>query len=184
MLINFSWISKIKPPWSTLNSLKNGTTFFKNGGQYFVFFLHLNLVFCALCKTKIKKIYIANNPNLPKPPSKLEQGGRRLPKLYFWNTSKQRNTFEEEPQEHSPEVAWKKIRIFCQFVCYILPTPLAGAWVNRWTFSPPLSSDFQLFVSVRYRKRCGGVGPWQCMPYCFPYTCKKNFYYPWVHEGL
>ena len=47
-----------------------------------------------------------------------------------------------------------------------LPMPLAGAWVNRWTFSPPpplspslsLLSAFQLFVSVRYRKRCGGHG--------------------------
>ena len=74
-----------------------------------------------------------------------------------------------------------------------LPMPLAVAWVFRLTFSPPslsLSSDFQLcsypagkktqvlflpgqeklkfFVSVRYRKRCGGdMGPWQCMPSCF-----------------
>ena len=51
-----------------------------------------------------------------------------------------------------------------------LPTQLAGAWVNRLTFSPPLSlsSDFQLFVSVRYRKRHGGgMGLWQCMPSCF-----------------
>ena len=50
-------------------------------------------------------------------------------------------------------------------------------WVNRLTFStssppsppsPPSPSHFQLFVSVRYRKRHGGgVGIWQCMPSCF-----------------
>ena len=42
-----------------------------------------------------------------------------------------------------------------------LPMPLAVAWVNRLTFSPsspsPPSSHFQLVVSVRYRKCCGGV---------------------------
>ena len=44
-----------------------------------------------------------------------------------------------------------------------LPTPLAVAWVNRWTFSssppspppPPPPSHHQIFVSLRYRKRCG-----------------------------
>ena len=43
----------------------------------------------------------------------------------------------------------------------VLPTPLAVAWVNRWTFSspPPISppspppSHLQLLVSLRYRKR-------------------------------
>ena len=54
--------------------------------------------------------------------------------------------------------------------------PLVVEWVNRWTFSspppspspppsfspppssssPPPSSHHQLFVYLRYRKRCGG----------------------------
>ena len=50
---------------------------------------------------------------------------------------------------------------FVLFVFFVfLPTPLAVAWVFRLTFSPssPSPSHFQLFVSVRYRKRCGGSG--------------------------
>ena len=57
---------------------------------------------------------------------------------------------------------------------YFLPMhPLRGAWVFRWTFSPspPSSSSSHLqlfFLSVRYRKHCGGrVGPWLCMPSCY-----------------
>ena len=60
-----------------------------------------------------------------------------------------------------------------------LPTPLAGVWVNRWTFSPPppllLLSHLQSFVSLRYRtfllgteNAVGGMGLWQCMPSCLP----------------
>ena len=50
-----------------------------------------------------------------------------------------------------------------------LPTPLGGSLGLQTDFSPPPSSSsppshFQLFVSVRYRKRWGGMGPWQCMP--------------------
>ena len=43
---------------------------------------------------------------------------------------------------------------------FFLPTALAVAWVFRLTFSPSSSSPshFQLFVSVRYRKRHGGRG--------------------------
>ena len=45
-----------------------------------------------------------------------------------------------------------------------LPTSLVLVWVFRLTFSPPppppssssSSSHLQLFVSLRYRKRCGG----------------------------
>ena len=60
-----------------------------------------------------------------------------------------------------------------------LPMPLAGAWVNRWTFSPPFPSHLQIFVPTQlknaqvlflpgreklkfffcwYRKRHGGCG--------------------------
>ena len=44
-----------------------------------------------------------------------------------------------------------------------LPTPLAGAWVNRWTFSFPFPSHLQLFVSVSYRKCRGGAWVFGCV---------------------
>ena len=45
------------------------------------------------------------------------------------------------------------IHVTYQTWSIFLPTPLAGAWVNRWTFSPPplLLSHLQIFVSLRYR---------------------------------
>ena len=54
-----------------------------------------------------------------------------------------------------------------EYFCYwgrelfdFLPTPLAVVWVFRWTFSPSSSPSYhQLFVSLRYRKCCGG-GAW------------------------
>ena len=64
-------------------------------------------------------------------------------------------------------VFWQTSPLLALRVKYgFLPMPIAGAWVNRWTFSPPpplspslsLLSAFQLFVSVRYRKHHGGHG--------------------------
>ena len=77
----------------------------------------------------------------------------------------------------------------CSFIFWIqlhtqivfLPTcPPRGAWVFRWTFSPPppllLLSHLQSLVSLRYITFLlgtenamgggGGVGPWQCMSSC------------------
>ena len=53
-----------------------------------------------------------------------------------------------------------------------LPTPLAVAWVNRWTFyspppPPPPSSHHQLFVSLRYSKLHGGPGSFAVMRSCY-----------------
>ena len=59
---------------------------------------------------------------------------------------------------------------------WFLPMPLAGAWVNRWTFSslPPPLPHLQSFVSLRYRtfllgteNAMGGMGLWLSMPSCF-----------------
>ena len=66
------------------------------------------------------------------------------------------------------------------FFITFLPMPLAGAWVNRWTFSslppplllPPLP-HLQSFVYLRYRtfllgteNAMGGMGLWLSMPSC------------------
>ena len=52
-----------------------------------------------------------------------------------------------------------------------LPTPLAVAWVFRWTFSS--SPSYQLFVYLRYRKRCGGGGAWVLVLGC---VCHLVYY--------
>ena len=44
-----------------------------------------------------------------------------------------------------------------------LPTPLAGAWVNRWTFLFPFPSHLKLFVSVRYKKMPWGAWVFGCV---------------------
>ncbi len=51
-----------------------------------------------------------------------------------------------------PSLMSKLFHAFSAPSCF-LPTPLAGAWVNRWTFSPPLLllSHLQSYVSLRYR---------------------------------
>ena len=50
-------------------------------------------------------------------------------------------------QLHPPPPPKKKVS---GSLTLFLPTPLAGAWVNRWTFFP-LPSHLQRFVSVRDR---------------------------------
>ena len=47
--------------------------------------------------------------------------------------------------------------------CFYPWSPKVEPWVNRWTFFPPPpssppSSHHQIFVSLRYRKCCGGGG--------------------------
>ena len=74
-------------------------------------------------------------------------------------------------------------KTFCSLQLF-LPTPLAVAWVNRWTFSPPPptsppSSHHQLFVSLRYIKR--GVWVFRCdailflLQYLYIFICKYGY---------
>ena len=59
---------------------------------------------------------------------------------------------------------------------YFLPTHLAVAWVNIWTFSSPPSSPpppysppsshHQIFFLIGTENTVGGVGLWLCMPSC------------------
>ena len=69
------------------------------------------------------------------------------------------------------------------FFVTFLPRPFVVTWVFRLTFSPssspPSPSHFQLFVSVRYRKRCGrGCGSLAVYAILFTLLpcCKFNEY--------
>ena len=72
--------------------------------------------------------------------------------------------------------------------------PVVVVWVFRWTFSSPSPppSHLQLFVSHRYRKRCGCMSPSLSMQSCFsssffstPLTfCSHKTYQHIVECGL
>ena len=82
--------------------------------------------------------------------------------FYFFNTSLREGLKKRKKNQWGFWLSPLSMFLFTftKITLMFLPTPLAVVWVNRLTFSsPPFpSSHLQLFVSLRYRKCCGGHG--------------------------